>query len=187
MPPAADPLANQLTPPTVGTPVAFDPAHIVPGSNYSGLTLNGGTTNFPPGTYVWSGDISIKGNATVTGTDVTFYFTNGATITSTGNPVIQLSAPNTGTYAGILFYQDPSDTAGPSLGGDNTSFFQGTLYFPSAQITFFGNNSFNSTAAYSIIVAQSIALSGHPDVVINSNYSGLPGGGSIIKNAALVE
>jgi hypothetical protein len=118
---------------------------------------------------------------------VTFYFTNGATINMTGTPSVQLSAPNSGTYAGILFYQDPTDAAGPSLGGDSSSFYQGALYFPSVQLTFFGNGSFNGGAAYTIVDAAAIALSGHPTVTLNSNYSGLPGGVSVIKNAVVSE
>jgi hypothetical protein len=136
------------------------------------------------------GNFTIGGNATISGTGVTFYLTNGATIDAHGggNKLdMNLQAPTSGTYAGILFYQDPNDTSGPQLGGDDNSVFQGTLYFPSAEITFFGNNRFNSAATYSIIVAKAVKLSGHPDVVINSDYSGLPGGTSILKNATLVE
>jgi hypothetical protein len=189
MPTAGDPLAGLISPPAVGAPVAFNPASIVPGSTYNGISIPANSTvTFPAGTYVVSGgNFSIGANSTVLGTGVTFYFTNGSTITATGTPNIQLSAPNSGTYAGVLFYQNPSDTNGPSLGGNSASFFQGALYFPSAQLTFFGNGSFGSGAQYTIVIAAALAFSGHPDVTLNSNFSGLPGGVSIIKNAILVE
>jgi putative Flp pilus-assembly TadE/G-like protein len=194
MPTSGDPIAPLVTPPTVGLPVAFNPASIVPGSTYSSISLtDGSVTTFPAGLYILDGGFSITGNATVFGTGVTFYFTNGGTISTTpdasGSPNIQLSAPNSGAYTGILFYQDPSDTSPPLLGGNSSSFYQGALYFPSALLTFSGAGTFNSGALYTFVVANSLALSGGPVVVINSNYAlaGLPNGASIIRNASLVE
>ena len=173
---------------------------------YDSITLSKNSiVDFAPGIYYinGSGGISMNGGATIcnsTNTNcsgmpgsansgVTFYFTNGATITGTGTPIVQLTAPNSGTYAGILFYQDPNDTNtnGPSLGGDSSSFLQGTLYFPSDQLTFFGNTTYNSLASYTLVIAKALTFSGSPDVILNSNYAGLPNGVSIIKNAVLVE
>ncbi len=192
MPTSGDPLSALLTPPAVGVPVVFNPANIVPGATYSSIALtDGSVTTFPAGLYILDGNFSISGNATVLGTGVTFYFTNGGTINVStdvsGTPNIQLSAPNSGTYAGVLFYQDPNDTFGPSLGGNSSAFYQGALYFPTALLTFSGNSALNSGAQYTIVVANSLALSGGPVVVFNSDFSGLPNGASIIKNAALVE
>ena len=94
----------------------------VPGTTYSGITLNSGTTNFPSGVYVISGgSFTVTGSATITGTGVTFYFTNNATISVSGGGSLQLTAPTTGPYAGILFFQDPNDTNPPLLGGAGNS------------------------------------------------------------------
>ena len=119
MPPAGDPLANQLTAPTVGTLVAFGLGPHRPWkhlqrnlhpSQYYGELPGRNLYRDPKTTSVF------QGNSTVTGTNVTFYFTNTATITSTGTPTIHLSAPwNTGTYPGILFYQNPADSSGGPL------------------------------------------------------------------------
>jgi Putative Flp pilus-assembly TadE/G-like len=133
-----------------------------------------------------AGGLRFNGAATVRGTGVMFYFTNGATIDATGggNKIdMQLSAATSGPYAGILFYQDPNDTSAPQLGGDNRSFFQGALYFPESQLTFFGNN-----VSYSVgvVVADALGLSGSPTVNL-LGAAGLPPGVSVIKNAVLVE
>lgn len=207
MAPAGDPLSGLVSapaqpanstscpPPVVkkgkSTPVTCDVSAsgtLQPGT-FDSISVGSAAVTFSPGLYYINGanGLSFGANATVTGTGVTFYFTNGATVSATGTPDIQLSAPNSGTDAGMLFYQDPSDTSGPSLGGDSASFFQGTLYFPTANLTFFGNGSFNSGAQYTTVITGSLTLSGHPDVTLNSNYSGLPNGVSIIKNAVLVE
>jgi hypothetical protein len=120
---------------------------------------------------------------------VTFYFTNTATIQTNGTPSIHFTPPTSGAYAGILMYQDPNDTNvgpapnGPTLGGDNGSNFGGVLYFPSDQLTFYGNNTSFSTG---IVVSDSLALSGNPTLNLLGT-AGLPPGVSILKNAVLVE
>jgi hypothetical protein len=183
MPAATDPLAS-LTPPAVGTPQSFNANNIQPGT-YNGISITGnGTVNFPAGTYVLTGgSFTCNGTPTITGTGVTFYFTNGATYNCTGNDTIQFTAPSSGPYAGILMYQDPNDTVGPSLGGNTGSFFNGALYFPKSEVTFFGNN---SSIAVAIVVADAFALSGHPTVNLQGS-AGLPAGVNLISNATLVE
>lgn len=182
-PASSDPLSS-LTPPTVGTPQAFNPGNITPGT-YSGISLTGnGTYVFPAGTYVVDGsDFSCSGTPTIQGTGVTFYFTNNATFSCNGNVTVQLTAPSSGSYAGVLFYQDPNDTKGASIGGDNSSFFDGALYFPKAGVTFYGNNKSYDVA---IVVADAFALSGNPTVTLQGS-AGLPAGVNLISNAVLVE
>jgi Flp pilus assembly protein TadG len=182
-PASGDPLAS-LTAPAVGAPQAFNSANITPGT-YSSISLSGnGTYVFPAGTYVLDGgSFSCSGTPTIEGTGVTFYFTNGATYNCTGNVTVELTAPSSGTYAGVLFYQDPNDTSGPSIGGNNSSYFDGALYFPKAQVTFFGNSSSYNVA---IVVADALALSGNPTVNLQG-AAGLPAGVNLISNALLVE
>jgi Flp pilus assembly protein TadG len=182
-PSSGDPL-SYLTPPPVGTPVSFNSSNIVPGT-YNGISLTGSNTYvFPAGTYVLDGgSFTCSGTPTIQGTGVMFYFTNGATYNCTGSVTVQLTAPSSGAYAGILFYQDPSDTVGPSLGGNSASFFNGALYFPKSRITFFGNSSSYNVA---MVVAAAVALSGSPTVNLQG-AAGLPAGVSLIWNAVLVE
>jgi hypothetical protein len=171
---------------------------ISPGT-YSKIDINGATIVFSPGTYIFDGSggcpaacLNIPGNATISGDGVTFYFTNGSTLNMTGTPTINLSAPSTGTYQGMLMWQDPLDTnvgpapSGPTLGGNSGSQFNGILYFPKDQLTFFGNNSSYSVG---VVVSDSLALSGNPTVTFNG-AAGVPGGlplGFTVGNAHLVE
>lgn len=128
---------------------------------------------------------------------VTFYMTGSGSVSINGNATADFTAPNSGTYEGVLFYQDPSDTASASLSGTNTTVYQGALYFPTAQLSFGGNNSstgtanFNGGAAYTLIVADWLIFAGNPTIVLNSNYSGLAGNGGplngVLYSARLVE
>jgi hypothetical protein len=199
MPAAADPLAY-LTPPCSPCTVNTADPNISGAGNftlnpgvYPSISISGTGNNktpdvtFNPGIYVVTGGtFSLTGNSSLIGSGVMFYFTNGATINATGggNKLdIQFSPMTTGQYKGILFYEDPADTASPSLGGDNKSFFDGILYFPKKNLTFFGNNTSYATG---MVVAGAITLSGNPTV----NFQGtaaLPPGVTIVSSAHLVE
>lgn len=210
-PAAGDPLST-LTPPcspcTGGTAISINGSggftgtgvtyannvYTVSPGTYSSISISGtgggNSVVFSPGTYVidGAGGLTIPGNATISGSGVTFYFTGSATINMTGTPTINLSAPSTGTYAGILMYQDPTDTntTGPSLGGNSGSQYTGILYFPKDQLTFYGNN---NSLSVGVVVADSLALSGHPNVTFNGS-AGVPGGlppGFTAGTATLVE
>jgi hypothetical protein len=204
LPPIPDPLSF-IPPPCTscagGTALNISSSQTVSPGTYSSISITGGTVDFQPGTYIVTGNFTINGNAVVcssSNTDcsgmpgsansgVAFYITNGAGVTINGTATVQLSAPNSGIYAGMLFYQDPSDTSVAKLDGTSSSYFQGALYFPKAELDFGGTSLTNSLAAYTIVVVNDLKFNGTSTVNLNSNYSGLPGGVSIIKNALLVE
>ena len=155
-----------------------------PGVYCGGINIaNGVTATFNAGTYILKGGgFVLGGGARVTGTGVMFYntyatgysygpinFANGTTETFT--------APTTGTYAGILFFQDPTVSGGgaSSLAGGTSANLTGTLYFPTTSLSF----SNGAGAQYTIIVADSVSFTG--GVTLNNNYTSLPGGVSPIK------
>jgi Putative Flp pilus-assembly TadE/G-like len=208
IPPVGDPLSF-VKAPTVGSPVKWT-GNPVPGTTYSSIDIHGGNVNFPAGTYIVDGNFTVNGNAYIcnqvgtgacstSGTPnagVTFYITNGGSVTINGTATTQLSAPDSGTYAGVLFDQDPSDTSTAKLDGTSNSYYQGALYFPGAELDFGGTNFTNDACVgnstglcsqYTIIVVDDLELNGTPTVTINSDYQSLPGGVSIIKDAVLVE
>jgi hypothetical protein len=203
IPAVGDPLSF-LAAPAVNAPgVNFNPATTpVPGTTYKSITINNTqVVNFPAGTYIVNGSLTINAGATVCnqtgagcavgGADnagVTFYITNGGTVKINGGASVELSAPNAGTYAGMLFYQDPSDTSKAIIDGNSTSYYQGALYFPRAtELDFGGTSLTNDQAAYTIIVADNLKVNGTATLNLKSDYSQLPGGVSIIENARLVE
>jgi hypothetical protein len=175
---ADDPL-GYLQPPTSGTPYASGGAN--------GTCPDGAGTVFAPGMYLVTGAMKINANSIVCGTGVTFYISGSGSVTINGGADVQFSAPSSGTYAGILFYQDRSDTSSAKVNGNSNSFFQGAMYFPSAALDFSGTGStLNSGAAYTLIVSDSLTVGGNATVDLKSDLSSLPNG-SPIKTVTLVE
>lgn len=166
------------------------PLDLYAGTYCGGISVTGNAwLKFNAGTYVLAGGgMGISSNTVMTGTGVTFYNTTGtggyAPITLNGSATVNLSAPTSGTLAGILFFQDrsiPATAAGSSITGNSSSTFDGALYFPTTALSFGGNS---STSGYSIVVADKLTVSGNSS--IGANYTSLTGG-SPIKGAVLAE
>lgn len=157
---------------------------LTPGT-YCGLTLQN-TVTVQPGLYVISGgNFKVNAGANITGTDVTFFLTGGATLQFNGNANLNLTAPTTGPYKGILFYGDrtqPNNTN--TLNGSASSQFTGVVYFPSQRIEILGN--FSGANGCMQVVADTIYYTGSATFTTNCVNSGMatipvPG------NVALVE
>ena len=127
---------------------------------YCGLTINGSVNvTFNPGTYVFEGNVIVNGGDTISGTGITWYFSSGS-LTMNGSSSADLVAPTTGTYAGILIYQNPSDTSGIILNGQSNSIWQGSVYAPGASLTINGGG---NAAAYTIVDTASMTINGGVD------------------------
>jgi hypothetical protein len=195
----SDPLAN-LTAPTVGgcsftnTSVSGGAVKTLgPGVYCNGISISGNSTvTFSPGgTYILKGGgLSISGGSSATGSGVTFYNTFGGGysykgISISGGAGVTLSAPTTGSLAGILIFQDRNVLNGPvsSFSGGASLSLTGALYFPTTSVTYSGGT--NAAGTYTIIVAQTATFSGGS--AMNSDYSSLPGGSPIKGSAVLSE
>ena len=186
--------------------VLSGPTTLYPDASYcQGITIaaaaNGVT--FMPGTYVIKsggllgaqGGMTISLLANVSGTGVTFYnygpkggISFAAASVNLGT--VSLTAPTTGTYAGILFFQDPQNSDPALILGStawNTS-LEGAYYFPSATVTYAAS----LVSKYNILVAKDITFalltfgstnlksSFANDYTSLPNGSPLEGGGSVM-------
>jgi hypothetical protein len=142
----------------------------MPGNYCGGIILNSGAATFSPGLYTIGGSGLLVNGGSMTGNGATFYFQAGSAVFN-GASSINLVAPTTGTYAGILFFQNSSDTSAATINGGAGSVFQGALYFPHAAVQLNGGN----VAAYTIVVSQSVQMNGS-SFNIGNDYSSLPGG-----------
>lgn len=194
--PMGDPLAN-LPAPTV--PAGCDHNNfkangnvtLNPGVYCGGIDVRNSNATMNPGTYILKGGglTTQSANSHLTGNGVTLYNTYDGShsygpIDINANSTVDLTAPTTGTYSGVLLMEDRSIAAGTytdSFGGGSYQSFTGIIYAPRSNVNYFGNA---STSAYTLLVTYRLNMVGTS--TINNNYSSLPSGNPI-KVTALVE
>ena len=143
--------------------------------------VNGGNTNLTPGCYkdfkftgnatynlaagvyyLDSTNFDVQGGVTVKGTGVTIVLTGTTpgTVTTNGNSTLQLSAPTSGAYANMLFIG--MGTSDNTINGDNTSFYDGAMYFPNAATNLTGSSGTMTQCA--MIVSNYVNFSGNANL-----------------------
>ena len=139
---------------------------------YSGASLNA-RANLAPGVYVINGGtLDFGSNANLTGTGVTFVLTGSnaasiANVTISGNAVMTLSAPTTGSLRDILIYQDRrARQVGNtnSFTGNSAMTLTGGIYLPGSNLNFTGNST--STGVCLRIVTLTMSFTGSSEANI---------------------
>jgi hypothetical protein len=170
---------------------------LLSGIYQGGIEVKKGTALFTAGTYVIEGGglSTQNSNSIISGTGVTIYNTcstpgscssssDYAGFSLSANSTVSLTAPVSGTYAGILIMEDrsiPANTYSDTFGGGSTAAYVGTIYATKSDLSFYGNA---ASTAYTLLVAYQLSMVGTTN--INNNYATLPSG-SPLKNVALVE
>ena len=162
-----------------------------PGCYSGNITVNAGATlNLSPGIYYLDGaNLSVAGNATITGTGVTLVFTgsggNWGTASIGSNAIIDLTAPTTGSTKGIVMYGDRNMPAGTAfnLTGGGTQNFGGAIYLPKANLSFSGGN--GTSTSCTKIIADTLTFTGTSNLQVNCSSLGTATIGS--QTAQLIE
>ncbi len=156
----------------------------------------GGTVNLGSATYVIDGgDVTVGSQGRLTCNGCTIILTNSnssstATIGDldiTAGAQINMSAPETGPYEDLLFYQDRRAPSGNNtvnkINGNSSSTFTGAMYFPNQQLQVNGTAGLNFSCAQ--FVARRVEFSGNGS--ITNTCPGGYGDGSIMgKHVRLV-
>jgi Flp pilus assembly protein TadG len=183
-----------------------------PGVYCGGISITAAIASnikFNPGTYILkdgpgllgitSGGLNLTLNllTSITGNGVTFYNAGshgslmvvepvtGASYLSLSN--VSLSAPTSGTYSGILFFQAHGITSDAVFVANliNNSKLEGAIYLPDGDVSY-GVSALSS--AYNILVAKDIHLNVAVGSVFGDDYSSLEEGSPLNgNNVALVQ
>lgn len=144
-----------------------------PGRYCGGIDIKGKNVTFQPGTYIIDeGDFTSNANASFSGDGVTIILTATAAadvgnVNLNGGASADLTAPTSGDYKGILFYQDQnaasdsSSNANQFNGGTDLN-LDGVIYIPNQAITFNGGAAANPACLQ--IVARKVTFSGNSDI-----------------------
>ncbi|TFH21724.1 MAG: hypothetical protein E4H03_09995 [Myxococcales bacterium] len=177
---APDPLKDLPAPPSAGCtfiePLVIQDTQVLNPGNYCGgiqITSQGHVT-LNPGMYVLNGGgLDVQAGATLIGDGVTFYNTAGGgysfePVEFMSNSTTQLSAPTSGTYKGILFFQDrsiPTANNKPNkFAGTPDTEFRGTLYFPLGDVDYVGTS--GTVAQETMLLARTAEFHGTADLTM---------------------
>lgn len=136
---------------------------------YNALTIKG-TVKLKPGVYYLNGgDLKVNSGAVIEGSDVTIVLSNTntsstatiGTVDINGGATVNLKSPDSGTYEGILIYQDrrASSTLTSKLNGNSSSSIEGAFYFPNQPVIF--NGTTGMTTACMQLVARRVTFTGN--------------------------
>ena len=139
---------------------------------FSSLSVGSNRTlTLPAGVYyINGGDVNIQG--AISGTGVTIVLTNKdptsttiGTLKMNASATANLTAPTTGTYAGIAVYQDrravdANGSGSPNkINGNSSSTITGALYFPKQELEYNGTGTL--TAVCTRFVTRRVVFSGN--------------------------
>ena len=157
-----------------------------------------------PGIYIISGGkLEVKDEATLQGEYVSFYFADDdAGFEFKDEAVVELTAPNDGPLAGILFFEDRAAKAGRDfkISSDSVRKLIGTIYLPRGVFKASATEAdeipipgapleiIAAASTYTVIVASVIELDG-VNLVINADYgaSDVPVPAGLGPNSAQVQ
>lgn len=166
------------------TPVPYPPISLPPIPLCSGPAVQNGNTlspgyyesnhSFPPsgvdtlnpGIYCVDATFMMNAHDSLTGHDVVIYMVDG-NIHWNGDAEINLSAPTSGPFAGLLIYMPMSNDEGIILNGNMDSQLVGTILAPASDIQL--NGIMNTSAYHTQVIGYTIDLIGTADIVVTYN------------------
>jgi hypothetical protein len=147
-----------------------------PGVYCGGLRLQAANITFNPGTYVIKdGPLYLRGTGNITGHGVGIYLSNAA-IDVHGSFKVRLSAPTSGTMAGLVFAgrKDLATIHASEVTGGNTLDIEGSIYLPKHNITLQGASEVTLPAAFSQFLAHRITFKGSTSLnarTVNTDFA----------------
>lgn len=131
------------------------PGHFCGGWDFK----NNVVLNLAPGTYYIDSQLSIKNNVTINGTGVTLVVNGNYAMDIDNNANINISAPPSGDYAGLVFFGLRTGTSSVLQKFSNNTVLniQGAVYFPN-QVLEFDNNGVTTSQGCTHVIGRMVRL-----------------------------
>jgi hypothetical protein len=161
--------AAPLPPPIYPNPTCSDNAEkdgntLSPG-NYNGTFPPAGVTELESGVYCVNGNFRLNAGDVLNGTEVIIRVSGD--VRWNGGATINLSAPTSGPFEGLLLFLPEGNTNEVEINGNSGSTFTGTILAPSASVSI--NGSGGVTGLNSQVIGYTVNLSGTSNTTINYN------------------
>lgn len=137
-----------------------------------------GSVILGPGLYIIESDVTVLGGSLISNTDVslsgsnvTLYFRNNASIALNARTTLNLTAPSSGPYSGLLFFGARDNALmTQKLTGSSSSVLHGAIYLPASLIEFVGNSS--ATNGCTQIIGRRVQFSGSTNIAATCANAG---------------
>ena len=158
-----------------------------PGAQSGTWGSNGQYLSMAAGTYILlGGGLTIGNGYKVVGNGVGYNTGNAtypfAPVNINGGAVVQLSAPTTGSMAGMLIYEDRTPSVVPAgdtnnINNGSTNTLSGAIYMPRTTLTFGGMNPMGPMSV--TLIARIMTFSNDAQVSITSSGGTITAPGSV--------
>ncbi len=179
----ADPGPLPACSPTPCAAAANATVTLNPGRYCGGCDLgNNATVKLNAGTYFVQGQLKIQNNVKVSGANVTFVLVDGATMSLSNNAKITLTAPTTGSLAGVAFMSEAdSPYLEQKLSNNVTLAVTGAFYFPNQKLTV--ENNTNTPGGCTQLIAKNLHFKNNADIDNQCSGTGVRpiGGGGAVR------
>jgi hypothetical protein len=194
-----DPLSGLSAPPAgtnQGAKIFSSGSATLGPGTYSQISVSGNGTSLvlSPGIYILTGGgFSVTNAASVTGMGVVMYnagsnFPNsGGTfgaISLSSSGTINLSAPTTGPYAGVLIFQSRDNARTISLSASSAVGLSGTIYAPAALLSLAGSSTFSDPAIVNLLTVN--GNGGQPLMAAGADLSSTDNDGQLQRKNLLL-
>ena len=132
-----------------------------------------------PGTYYFmgasaqnAGKVSLKGQARLTGTDVTMIFAKTSKLYVTETAKLDLKAPRTGTNAGMLIMATRDNNKTFEFMSPSVDRLEGVIYLPGAQMIVDGAGQIAEQSKWTIAVVKALKVEHAAQLVVHTDYAG---------------
>lgn len=172
-PPVADPFRNLAVPTPTGSCLSAPSNNgtMQPGRYCSGASIKGNVT-MNPGVYYMEGNLGVQSTAALSGSGVTIYMSGASRVSMNGNAAVNISAPTSGTYSGMLFFGDRNSTGSTNkFNGTAASKMTGAIYFASQNIEYQGN--FAGENGCTQVVGRTVEWTGNTTVAVDCTGWGM--------------
>lgn len=147
---------------------------LAPGVHCGDINVQSGATLvLAPGEhYFVTGHLNLQGTAILMGNDVALIFDKSSNFTFADQATVTLTGRTSGTYAGFVIATTRQNTGNFNISATSAEKLEGTIYIPAATLHVDGtSNKVAQQSAWTVVVAQSIQLTGSANLIINSNYA----------------
>ena len=157
-----------------GTHIKTGNKTLYPGVYCKGITIAGeAEVVFKPGIYIIKdGRFKVTDTAKISGENVGFYMTGrNSFIKFAKHATISLIAPESGSMAGLLFFEDKNVVGGVhEISSDNARLLLGTFYLPKSELLINADRPVADQSAYTAIIVNNLRLEAGPVLTLNSDY-----------------